>query len=614
MVWPLRFSSMGWSAIFCPPIARAPGTGQKRAVSAPYILLDTPQKWRLLRFGSPCAVIQAWGPADIGAALDALEAARARGQYAAGYFSYELGYALEPRLRPLLPPTPAVPLLWFAVFDGCEAVGAADLAPQGRAYAGPLAHEWSRAEYRPRFERTHRYIADGDIYQANLSFRSRFRFAGDPLALWMDLREQAAVTHGAFIDDGRQQILSLSPELFFDISPAGVLRAKPMKGTAPRGREPSADAAARAHLAMSAKDRAENLMIVDLLRNDVGRIAQMGSVAVENLFAVETYPTLHTMVSTVTAQLKPQTTIAQIVQALFPCGSVTGAPKIRAMQVIRELEQSPRGIYCGAIGHFAPDGSASFNVAIRTLTLRGQEGELGIGGGLVWDSRDDAEYDECLLKARYYEAARKPLGLIETLRHEPGKGFARLDLHLARMQASAAVFGIAFDRAAALRTLEDAIGGTSDARRVRLTVDEAGMFACTTAALGEAAQQWAYAVSPRRVNSGDLLLRHKTTWREMYEDEHTRLAREQGCDEVLFLNERDELAEGGRSNIFARIGGQLFTPPQSAGLLNGCLRQEMLASGVCKERSLTLADLEGGEIFLGNSLRGLIRAHPVRGI
>ena len=240
------------------------------------------------------------------------------------------------------------------------------------------------------------------------------------------LRARSAAAHGAFIDDGERQILSLSPELFFDLSPDGQLTAKPMKGTIARGADLQSDADARAALAASVKDRAENLMIVDLLRNDLGRIAEIGSVRVEDLFAVETYPTLHTMVSTVKARLKPGSDIAAIVRALFPCGSITGAPKIRAMEIIRELEASPRGVYCGAIGHFAPDGSARFNVAIRTLTIRGGAGELGIGGAVVQDSASGAEYDECLLKARYYEAARRPLELIETLRWSPDEGFVRL--------------------------------------------------------------------------------------------------------------------------------------------------------------------------------------------
>ena len=335
--------------------------GKKPLVSAPTIFLDTPQAGRLLSFAGYCGTIEAHAPGAVEPALAALEQVRAEGKYAAGYFSYELGYLLEPRLTRLLPQSRKVPHCCGSRSSiAARTIAAASLLPQARAYhAGPLHHAWSRQSYRSRFERTHRYIADGDIYQANLSFRSSFRFVGDPLALWLRLREHAAVAHGAFLDDGQRQILSLSPELFFEISPTGALRAKPMKGTAPRAHEPSADAAIRAHLAMSAKDRAENLMIVDLLRNDLGRIADTGSVAVETLFAVETYPTLHTMVSIVTAQLKKDATLSNIVHALFPCGSVTGAPKIRAMEVICELEQSPRGIYCGAIGHFAPDGSAS---------------------------------------------------------------------------------------------------------------------------------------------------------------------------------------------------------------------------------------------------------------
>ncbi|HTO40044.1 MAG TPA: aminodeoxychorismate synthase component I [Rhizomicrobium sp.] len=579
-------------------------------MAPPLILLDTAQNDRLLGFHGFRGIVAANDRAAIEPALAALEAARAEGAFAVGYFSYELGYALEPRLASRLPGVPNVPLLWFALFDKREEIEPAALAPKGRAWLGPLSHGWSRADYAARFERTHRYIADGDIYQANLSFRSQAPFVGDPLALWLTLRAKAAVRHGAFIDNGDLQILSLSPELFFEISATGQLRARPMKGTAPRGAEPSSDAAARAHLAMSAKDRAENLMIVDLLRNDLGRIAQTGSVAVENLFTVETYPTLHTMVSTVTAQLKPATPIRDVLHALFPCGSVTGAPKIRAMEILHDLEDTQRGVYCGAIGHFAPDGSASFNVAIRTLTVKGNACELGIGGGVVWDSRADAEYDECLLKARYTDAARKPFVLIETLRY--AEGFTRLDLHLARMAHSAQTFSIPFQRADALHALHAAVAPAKGALRVRLTLDEAGAFSCTSTPMGDAPTQWSFALSPQSVQSSDQLLRHKTSWRETYEAEHARLARETGSDEVLFLNERGELAEGSRTNIFLRLKDQLYTPPQSAGLLNGCLRQELLASGDCAEKTLTLADLQGAEIYLGNSLRGLIRSYPTR--
>ena len=420
----------------------------------PSVLLDDarPGHARLSRFARPLGQIMAWTADDVPAALAALEAARAAGHHLAGYFAYELGLALEPKLAPRLPKNFPGPLLWFGVFaapeilEGAAAEAALAESVSGRAYAGPLRPEWNEEAYTRRFARTHDWIGAGDIYQANLSFRAGFAFAGDPMALYRDLRRKAGAAHCAVIDDGTRHILSLSPELFFDLTTGGALTARPMKGTAPRGNDAPSDAAAREALSSSAKDRAENLMIVDLLRNDLGRIAEIGSVAVANLFAVETYPTLHTMVSTVTAQLKPDTGIPALLKAIFPCGSITGAPKIRAMEIIAALEESPRGAYCGAIGYFAPDGSARFNVAIRTLTLEGARGELGVGGAVVHDSTAQGEYAECLLKARYFAQARKPLELIETLRYAPGEGFTRLDLHLARMAASAPVFGLAFDR------------------------------------------------------------------------------------------------------------------------------------------------------------------------
>ena len=561
---------------------------------APAVFLDdaTPGRERLTRFAGARGVIRADEPDEVPGAFAAIEKARAEGHHVAGYFSYELGYLLEPRLRPLLPAARAVPLLWFGVFERMEE---GRLEAQSRAYAGPLRHEWNAEDYHRRFERVRRYIAAGDIYQANLSFRSRFAFAGDARALYARLRARSNAAYGAFVDDGERQVLSLSPELFFALDADGRLVAKPMKGTIARGTDPVSDAAARARLAASEKDRAENLMIVDLLRNDLGRIAEIGSVGVEDLFSIETYPTLHTMVSTVRARLKPGADVATIVRALFPCGSVTGAPKIRAMEIISELEASPRGLYCGAIGHFAPDGAARFNVAIRTLTIAGGAGELGIGGAVVQDSTSQSEFDECLLKARYYEAARVPLELIETLRWSPGAGFVRLERHLDRMARSAAYFGIAFDRARL--ALPD---GAGEDLRVRITLNEAGAFHVTAAPLGPPRSRWTYAISPLRVRSDDALARHKTNWRDHLEPLP-------GVDETLFLNERGEVAEGSRSTVFVRRGGELLTPPLSAGILDGCLRREMLEAGQCREAVLVPEDL-AGEVFLGNSLRGLIAA------
>lgn len=575
----------------------------------PAVFFDDVSTGFLTQFARPQRVIRADRPEEVQPALEALQQAVAAGNYVAGYLSYEAGYALEARLAPLEPPGRHGPLVWFGVFDAPVTAPAAALDGwlEGRAYAGPLTSEWDLTAYAARFDRVKALIAAGDFYQANLTFRAGFAFAGDPLALYAKLRTASGARYGAYIDTGSHQLLSLSPELFFEISD-GIITAKPMKGTAARDADPAADARVRDALAASTKNRAENLMIVDLLRNDLGRIAELGSVTVPNLFAIETYPTLHQMVSTVSARLKPGIDIPAIVRALFPCGSVTGAPKIRAMETIAALEGSPREAYCGAIGFFAPDGSARFNVAIRTLTIAGNRGELGIGGGIVQDSGCADEYAEALLKARYYDIARRPLELIETLRWSADEGFVRLDLHLDRMQASAAYFGLTFDRARALDVLDEATYALAlpsqdrCAHRLRLTLDETGEIACTTARLAPTKDVWAVAVAERRLQSSDPLARHKINWREAYE-----CAPPPGIDELVFLNERGEVVEGARTNIFVARDGQLLTPPLSAGCLDGVLRRALLAEGRAIEAPLTAADL-AGEFYLGNSLRGLIRA------
>jgi para-aminobenzoate synthetase/4-amino-4-deoxychorismate lyase len=551
-------------------------------------------------FSAPVGLIRAETGAQVPSALAAVEAALDQGHHVAGWLGYELGYALEPRLAG---PPMSAPLLQLGVFGapGGEAPPVA-----GRAYAGPLQPEWDEAAYASRFTQVKDYIGAGDIYQANLSFRARFPFLGEPRALYERLRAQSGAAHCAYVDffdekNGGRHILSLSPELFFDLTGNGRITVRPMKGTSARRND---DAAERSALAASAKDRAENLMIVDLIRNDLSRIAEPGSVEVSDLFQVETYPTLHAMVSTVTAKKRKQAGVADILRALFPCGSITGAPKIRAMEILRELETSPRGAYCGAIGYFAPNGSARFNVAIRTLTIADGQGELGIGGGVVQDSRMTSEYAECLLKARFFETARKSLELIETLRWE--NGFVRFSAHLARMENSARGFGLSFDTVAARSVLEKAVEGREGVLRTRLTLNEQGVHHATAHDLPSNPPCWTYTISPQRTDSGDVFLRHKTNWRELYESEAQRL----GTDEVIFLNERGEFTEGARSNIFIRRDGMLLTPSLSAGVLDGRLRAELIAEGKAREAKLTPDDL-AGEVYFGNSLRGLIPAKRI---
>lgn len=349
-------------------------------------------------FDRPARLIEAHDPADVRPALAALDAARAAGAWVAGYATYEAGHALEPALAGLMPRARDLPLLRFGVYD---APTPGDLPAPGGGLRD-LVPRWDAARYGAAFDRLHAYIGAGDTYQVNLTFPIDAAAAGDPAALYAALAQGQAVGHGALVlqPDG-PAILSRSPELFFRTDGAGLIETMPMKGTQPRGETPEEDALRKAWLATDAKNRAENLMIVDLLRNDLSRIAKVGSVQVPELFAVQSYATVHQMVSRVQGRLLPGIGLAQIFEALFPCGSITGAPKVRAMEIIAELEDSPRGIYCGTIGWAAPDGRSSFNVAIRTALVQDGRARLNVGGGVVWDSTAASEYEEALWKSRF---------------------------------------------------------------------------------------------------------------------------------------------------------------------------------------------------------------------
>ena len=571
-----------------------------------------------LLFRKPRGAIEAHEPHDVAPALKALDAARGDGLHAVGFFSYELGLCLEPRLAGLLPPRRPVPLISVGLFGPPERLSPAEVEPALQTdhpltdyRIGALTPALGEDTYRTRFEAVRDFIAAGDVYQINLTFPLRFDFEGNPATLFADLRRSARAGHGAYLALRDLSVLSLSPELFIR-SDGTRLETRPMKGTASRGPTGAADEAIRRSLAEDTKNRAENLMIVDLLRNDLGRIAQTGTVAVEQLFAVETYPTLHQMVSGVTAQLSPSADLAAILRALFPCGSITGAPKIRAMEIIRALEETPRGIYCGAIGHLAPEGRLALNVAIRTVTIDAQgRGTLGIGSGLVFDSEHHAEYKECLLKAAFLTQDHAPFDLIETFRWSAEEGFVLLEEHLERLAQSAAYFGFSHDAARIRRRLDEAAAGFSEpARRVRLTLSAAGLVTITDAPFPAAQHAPLNAVlSTRSVRSTDPFLYHKTTRREFYDSTLTRLTAACGADEALFVNERGEITEGSRTNIFLERDGVLLTPALACGLLPGTLRARLLKEGKAREAVLTPADLTRDDrLFLGNALRGLMPA------
>jgi para-aminobenzoate synthetase/4-amino-4-deoxychorismate lyase len=389
-----------------------------------------------------------------------------------------------------------------------------------------------------------------------------------------------------------------------------------MKGTAPRAGTLDADEAVRDVLSKDVKNRAENLMIVDLMRNDLGRIADLGSVGVTDLFTVETFKTLHQMTSGVRAELKPGIGIVDILKAIFPPGSITGAPKIRAMELIRELETEARGVYCGAIGRFSPDGTALLNVAIRTTVInRKGAGEMGIGSGIVADSDGAKEYAECLLKMKFLTDPVRRFELIETMLYQPGKGIWLRGYHLSRLSASAAYFGFRFDARKVHDAIDGAIANHSEERlRVRLLLDEDGAVSVTTAPQSATADDavMRYVISDTRLNSGDLFLYHKTTRRELYDREWEHYSETLGADEVIYLNENGEIAEGSRTTIFLEREAKLLTPRLAAGVLPGTLRAALIDDGRASEARLTVQDLNrSGKVYLGNSVRGLVRAEPL---
>jgi para-aminobenzoate synthetase/4-amino-4-deoxychorismate lyase len=599
--------------------------------ASPFILLDDSltatapgAAGRTVLFEQPERVVAVDRPENVEAGLDAITEGLSRGLHAAGFFGYELGYCLEPRLRELLPAKREQPLFWVGLFR--EPLRFTDAETRawldangglGRSTISDLRLTWAREQYAAAFAQVQDYIAAGDVYQINLTLKYRFAFDGDPVALYAALRRKQRVEYGALIDAGNFHVLSLSPELFFRREGKHVA-SRPMKGTAPRGRTPREDARLKTWLTIDEKQRAENLMIVDLLRNDLGRIAKIGSVEVTDLFTVETYRTVHQMTSGITAELRGDMGLKDMLKALFPCGSITGAPKVRAMEIIRELEAHPRGVYTGAIGHIAPHGDSQFNVAIRTLFIDAAgAAEMGIGSGVVSDSKMDAEFDECLLKAHFLTKADAPFELIETIRWERGLGFHLLERHLTRLQSSAAHFGYPYDRGRVLSALSAEVENLdSDVHMVRLLLAEDGSLSVTSSRIELPSKEtvWRFAISDARVDEKDPLFFHKTTRREFYDREMARHREATGCDEVVFLNKKGELTEGTRTNLFLDLDGRLFTPALTCGLLPGTLREELidLPRAAASEAVLTLADLARADrIYLGNSVRGLIRAEPI---
>ncbi len=594
------------------------------AETKPFVLLDDARAEGASDaqlFEGPRELFVARRPDEVLPTLEAADAARRRtGATLAGYLAYEAGLAIEPRLAPLAEARSgaAGPLLWLGLFDEAQRMAAADVpawlaerAGSAPASIGPLEPQVSTGAYLEMFATLKEAIRAGDIYQANLTLPLAGAATGDPLAIYAAIRPEAAAGYGGVIFDGSHWLLSFSPELFFSLK-GREAKCKPMKGTRPRGRGEAEDRALAAELAASVKDKAENLMIVDLMRNDLSRVAEAGSVRVEAPFAVETYPTLHTMTSTVRARLQDGRGAVDVLRALFPCGSITGTPKIRAMELIDAVERDARGPYCGAIGRIGPGGDAAFNVAIRTIRLTPGENErhhavLGVGGAIVADSEGMAEWREAQVKGGFARGAAGGFDLIETMRFEPDAGVPRLDLHLERLRASARELGFAFDRHEARNRIQALCFELDAPARLRLLLSRRGEIALESAAVPPPPDGVADCVAlPLPVVPGDWRLRHKTTDRGFYE--HARaVAKARGAYDALFVRDDGLVTEGTFTTVFVERDGGLLTPPAALGLLPGVLRADLLAEGRAAEAELTLDDLAGG-FLIGNSLRGLIPA------
>jgi para-aminobenzoate synthetase / 4-amino-4-deoxychorismate lyase len=566
-----------------------------------------------------------------------IERAVAAGHYAAGFFTYECGHFFEPTVpmrtaRPL-----AQPLAWFGIYDRCyffdhqSGTFPGGDPPGLEKFRTGTSHPQPSTEpqldsalaltdhqYAERVAAIHEWIRAGDVYQLNFTVPMRVHAKGSSAAVYQRLRRRQPAPYGAFLHcQPNRRILSFSPELFFRVDgdvAARRITTRPMKGTAPRGRTNREDRELAEWLSNDPKNRSENVMIVDLLRNDLGRLCNYGTVRAESLFSVERYPTLLQMTSTVAGELRPSVGFQEIFRALFPCGSITGAPKVRAMQLIAAIEDQPRGIYTGAIGFFSIE-STVFNVAIRTLDLEGERGAMGIGSGIVIDSDPAGEFRECLLKAEFLTRALNPLpdtfSLIETLLWN-GE-FPLLELHLDRLEDSANYFGFLSDRATAKAALlaQAATFAASKPRKVRLLLDRDGKLHIESEALidstpNTSANPVRLRIATERTDPSDPMFFHKTTHRPVYA-EAFKAAVDAGYDDVLFLNRRGEVTECAINNIFIEKDGCLFTPPVGCGLLAGVNRRHFLETRpFTTERVLYLEDLRNADaVFLSNAVRGL---------
>lgn len=571
------------------------------------VILHVPGRgWK--HFRKPIQVIVAWRTAEVEGALAQVEEQVARhGRWAAGFLSYEAAPAMDSAFA-IRSPVGNFPLLWFGIYREPDWVTDSAVTERAGECAIPTAWQPTVAEdvYHQAIRKIKDNIARGDTYQVNYTYRLRADAAEGPVDPWpvfSTLVSGYPAPYAAYVDLDDWAVLSISPELFFTLD-GSTLTSMPMKGTAPRGRTLEEDRQLAEWLRHSEKNRAENLMILDMVRNDMGRVARTGSVHVPEIFSVEKYPAVWQMTSNVRAQT--DASLPEIMRHLFPAASITGAPKVRTMQIITELESTPRQIYTGAIGFYGPGRQAQFNVAIRTLLLDKHRGtaEYGVGGGIVWDSEPEDEWEESRTKARILREPPKPFDLLETMRWTPQEGWFLLEQHLARLARSSEYFAYPLDQARLLEMLKQSAGGfDGTAQMVRLRLGRDGQLTITAQPLGNRPNPVLVALAQTPINTADRFLYHKTTRRERYQQ---ALAERPGFDDVLLWNERGEVTESTIANVIVELDGRKITPAAACGLLPGTYRAWLLEKGEVEEDVVKVEDLvRCSAVYLANSVRGM---------
>ena len=556
--------------------------------------------WRLFR--KPLNIFTAHKVEDVIPVLSAVEAGVAAGLQAAGFISYEAAGGIDGVYKTLSPKT--YPLAWFGLFKESEPFS---LENPSTFVLGEWQPSVSRSEYDMAMFRIKNCLLDGATYQVNYTMRLRSSFKGDPLSLFGSLYASQRTELAAFIETNDIAVCSVSPELFFTLDGARLI-SKPMKGTIRRGLTLEEDVLLSEELFNSHKNRAENVMIVDMVRNDLGRVADTGSVVVSRMFEIEKYPTVFQMTSTV--ECSTEASFVGIIKALFPCASITGAPKVKTMEIIRDLESGPRGIYTGCVGYLLPGRRARFSVAIRTAVVDKQYevAEYGVGGGIVWDSHSECEYEECLVKAEVLKTKPQEFQILETLLWEDQKGYFLINRHLSRMARSAEYFNYRFSRSDIEgKLVQHATGLAGCNFRVRVKLGSEGDAIIESDRVAESGKLWLVGVSPCSVRTDDVFLYHKTTNRSVYDNAKRSYA---SYNDVILVNERGEITESTIANVVVEIGGKSVTPPVRCGLLSGVFREHLLEEKEIVEGVLTPDDLKKADkIFLINSVRRWIPVH-----